>query len=62
MADASGQPVDTANAVRPRRGLRGDAVVAGVAQYAPERHYRGERRSTLEQWATWSRWPWPTRA
>ena len=32
-------------------GLRGDAVIAGIAEYAPERKYRGERRFTLEQWA-----------
>ena len=31
-------------------GLRGDAVIAGIAEYAPERKYRGERRFTLEQW------------
>jgi len=50
MAGGS-EPASAATATRARRGLRGDAVVAGVAQYAPERHYRGERRSTLEQWA-----------
>jgi acetyl-CoA C-acetyltransferase len=48
---APGDGTRTAAAPRARRGLRGDAVVAGTAQYAPERHYRGERRSTLEQWA-----------
>ncbi len=32
-------------------GLRGDAVIAGIAEYPPERKYRGERRFTLEQWA-----------
>ncbi len=32
-------------------GLRGDAVVAGVAEYAPERKYTGPRVMTLEQWA-----------
>ena len=32
-------------------GLRGDAVIAGIAEYTPERKYRGERRFTLEQWA-----------
>jgi acetyl-CoA C-acetyltransferase len=32
-------------------GLRGDAVIAGIAEHAPERKYRGERRFTLEQWA-----------
>lgn len=31
-------------------GLRGDAVVAGVAEYAPERRYTGPRVMTLEQW------------
>src|SRR4051812_49576023 len=31
-------------------GLRGDAVIAGIAEYAPERKYRGERSFTLEQW------------
>lgn len=31
-------------------GLRGDAVVAGVAEYAPERKYTGPRVMTLEQW------------
>jgi acetyl-CoA C-acetyltransferase len=32
-------------------GLRGDAVIAGIAEYKPERKYQGERRFTLEQWA-----------
>jgi acetyl-CoA acetyltransferase len=32
-------------------GLRGDAVIAGIAEYKPERKYKGERRFTLEQWA-----------
>jgi acetyl-CoA C-acetyltransferase len=32
-------------------GLRGDAVIAGIAEYPPERKFRGERRFTLEQWA-----------
>src|SRR3954467_12803605 len=32
-------------------GLRGDAVIAGGAEHAPERKYRGDRRFTLEQWA-----------
>ena len=50
MPGGSG-PASATNATRARRGLRGDAVVAGIAQYAPVMALRGERRSTLEQWA-----------
>ena len=32
-------------------GLRGDAAIVGIADYKPERHFSGERRTTLEQWA-----------
>src|ERR1700710_2178892 len=32
-------------------GLRGDAVIAGIAEYARERKDRGGRPLTLEQWA-----------
>jgi len=32
-------------------GLQGHAAVVGIAEHPPERHYRGERRTTLEQWA-----------
>ena len=32
-------------------GLRGDAAVVGIAEYAPERRFTGEAKFTLEQWA-----------
>ena len=32
-------------------GLRGDAVIAGIVEYAPQRKYTGHRSFTLEQWA-----------
>lgn len=35
--------------------LRGDAVIAGVAQYAPQRRYDGPRSLALEQWAELAR-------
>jgi acetyl-CoA acetyltransferase len=34
-----------------RSGLRGEARVAGIAEYRPERHFSGDPAFTLEQWA-----------
>ena len=32
-------------------GLRGDAAVVGIAEYAPERRFSGDPKFSLEQWA-----------
>ena len=36
-------------------GLRGTAVIAGVAEFPPQRRYDGPRLLTIEQWAELSR-------
>jgi acetyl-CoA acetyltransferase len=32
-------------------GLRGGAAIVGIAEYRHQRHYTGQPRFTLEQWA-----------